>query len=33
MTPRGRGMPTPEEIVQAWVQAFNRVDVDALSGL
>jgi ketosteroid isomerase-like protein len=26
-------MRTPEEIVQAWVQAFNRADVDALSAL
>lgn len=26
-------MRTPEEVVQAWVEAFNRADVEALAAL
>jgi len=26
-------MRTPKQVVQAWVEAFNRADVDALAGL
>jgi limonene-1,2-epoxide hydrolase len=26
-------MPTPKEVVRAWVAAFNRADVDALAAL